>query len=87
MAKQQDGIKERQRWVSSKEGEGFVINKVSQHIYDINGKKANIRFANPRSDNEFWFWFSTTPRRLEEMDIFVWLCGTAGNYYVIPCEE
>ena len=87
MAKRQDGIRERQRWVSSKEREGFVIEKVSQHVYNIDDKKANIRFSSPRSDNVFWFWFGITPRRLEEMDVFVWLCGTAENYYVIPCEE
>jgi hypothetical protein len=83
----QDGMRERDRWLSQIGGKGFFIKKINQFVYEINGKKANIRFANPRSDNAFWFWFGITSRRLEEMDIFVWLCGTAENYYVIPCEE
>lgn len=87
MVRWQDKIRELQRWLSSKEREGFLIRKASQHVYDINGKKTNIKFAKPRSGYEYLFWFGTTPRRLEEMDIFVWLCGTAENYYVIPCEE
>jgi hypothetical protein len=56
MAKRQAGIRERQRWLYSKEREGFMIEKVSQHVYDINDKKSNIRFSSPRSDNVFWFW-------------------------------
>jgi hypothetical protein len=87
MVEWQNGIRERQRWLSLVEREDFVIKKINQHVYDINSKKVNIRFSNPRSDNAFWFWFGITSGRLEGMDVFVWLCGTAENYYVIPCEE
>lgn len=87
MAGRQDAIMEREKWLSSKEREGFVIKRVNQYVYKINGKKANIRFSNSRSDNASWFWFGITTRRLEEMDAFVWLCGTAESYYVIPCEK
>jgi hypothetical protein len=87
MPELQNGTKEKQRWLSLKEREGFLIKKVNQYVYDIDSKKVNIRFSNPRSDNAFWFWFGITFGRLEGMDVFVWLCGTAENYYVIPCEE
>lgn len=85
MSGRQEGTTERDSWLSSLP-KGFVIRKVSQYVYEINGRKTNIKFSNNlRPDNTFWF--NTTPKRLEEMAVFVWLCGTAEDYYVIPHDK
>jgi hypothetical protein len=85
MPENQDGIMERDGWLLDREGEGFIVKKVSRCVYEINGKKVNIKFAKQRRDNTFWF--NTTPKRLEEMDLFVWLCGGSKNYYVISRDK
>jgi len=85
MSGHQDGIRERDRWLSYAQSQGFVVKRVSQYVYEINGKKVNIKFTNPRPNKSFWF--NTTPKRLMEMEFFVWLCGKAEDYYVIPREK
>lgn len=85
MSGRQDGMLERHRWLLHIENQGLAVKKISQYVYEINGKKVNIKFTNPRAYNSFWF--NTSFRRLREMEVFVWLCGKAEDYYVIPCEK
>lgn len=85
MSGRQDGMRERDRWLLHIENQGIAVKKINQYVYEISGKKVNIKFTNPRPDNSFWF--NTTPKRLREIEVFVWLCGKAEDYYVIPCEK
>ena len=82
MSKYQERIREIERWLRFKREEGFVIAKDKGYAYLVNGKKTNIHFALPRKDGTFWFSVGST--QLGDMDVFVWLCKKAENYYAIP---
>ena len=71
-----------EQWVSSRKQEGKNVRFESLSIYDVNGKKTNVHFASPRPDGTFWFSVGLT--YLESIDYFVWICGQAEDYYVIP---
>jgi hypothetical protein len=64
----EDGMRERYRWLSQLEN-SFVINKITEFVYNINGKKVLIKFTNPRKNNVYWF--NVTYKALKEMDAFV----------------
>jgi len=85
MSEHQDGNRERSKWLSQRRNEGFFIEKINEYVYEMNGKRTNIKFANLRKDN--LFWFNTSFNRLREIEVFVWLCGKAENYYVVPCKK
>lgn len=83
---------EREKWLSQRLNESFSVERICNFVYMIkdnklekNANKTNIKFAKLRRDESFWF--NITPNRLQEMDFFVWLCGTAEDYYVIPNQK
>jgi hypothetical protein len=85
MPEYQEGNKEIERWLRFKKEEDFVIAKAKGYAYFVNGKKTNIKFAHVRPDGTFWF--SIGRNQLDDMDVFVWLCQKAENYYAIPREN
>jgi hypothetical protein len=76
--------KEIEIWVGSKKDEGFPTQYLIRNTYLVNGKKTNVHFASPRKDGTFWFGFGLDSTQLEDVDVFVFLCGKHENYYAIP---
>ncbi|VVB94022.1 Uncharacterised protein [uncultured archaeon] len=80
-----EGKRERHRWLSQRREEGLVINRITEYVYEIYGKKVLIKFTNPRKNNVYWF--DVTKKALNNRNVFVWLCEKSENYYVIPNEK
>jgi hypothetical protein len=86
MPGREEGAIERDRWLSYLErSKNLVAKKVRYCVYEINGRKTNIKFANRRTDDTFWF--NVSPNYLNEIDVFVWLCESWEDYYVIPNDK
>jgi hypothetical protein len=84
MSRNSNRNEEIETWVCSKKDEGLPIQYLSRNTYLVNGKKTNIHFASPRKDGTFWFGFGLDSTQLEDVDVFVFLCGKPENYYAIP---
>ena len=85
MTKYQERIRKIERWIRFRTEDGFVIAKAQGargRTYLVNGKRTNIQYATRSADRTFWF--SVGFAQLNEMDIFIWLCEIAENYYAIP---
>ena len=65
---------------------GFSVistNKRS-NIFDINGKLVNIKYDRLKNDR-YSFWFDTSFKDLNDLDLFIYICNIFPMSYVIPC--
>ena len=59
----------------------------SPKIWAINYLKCNIRTASEKSGDKYWF--DVTPKLYEanEVDYFIYVCGTPDSIYIFPCSD
>lgn len=63
------------------------VEKHSESIFRVGGKRVNLRTATRKRGDAFWF--DVTPRFYEdrEVDFFAYACGSASHVYLIPAPE
>lgn len=65
-----------------------VIKKSSRPmIWEIESKKCNVRSASKKSGDKYWFDVTPALYEQNQVDYFIYVCGTPNTIYVFPCED
>ena len=55
-------------------------------IWEIDSKKCNIRSASQKSGDKYWFDVTPSLYEKNQVDYFIYICGSPKVIYVFPCD-